>query len=580
MRVSGQQPPVTSASIELQQRSNSTAATGHASVGQGHPQSGEVSAAALTQAREMKHLLTTYVSSQFQPYKDRLDPESGHRGEIDRIVESRVNKLMEENISFQELGTLMEKAEKMDRRASMVSGTAGGVPFAVASSLQAAIPAITGIGANIQNPVAKAAALGTISLAAASAMDQVGGASIKKLREDAYYLHAPADKLHESLNAALATIDTTANLAIQNAKEAQTFTIRNGIRTVVGPVVAAINPKAEPIVDTALAIAGGLAAGTGTGYLTHNRRTEQGTSGPALLLGRRDAEAKEDLSQETEWIDALKALRDAKTVRTPLANGVGRLADAGRTLVTDPLGAVSRTAKATFTPSGAANVSTLTGGFAALEAGKGAAVNALSKQHPALGSLAKHAVNTVGGAAVFGGNAASVAVADKLVDDFKSRRKTTAEPTAGATETAQSVHEDPAEATGENLGEEPGRASRPSSQRSQRAASDSNSLPRTSLTSNRITNAQNSVPPSLKSAVGSARASLEGEHVQPTNSGGPSNEAARPGSASSAAPAGVVAQPAVQADDSSDDDTASFHTATASLSDDESVYHTPPQTPA
>lgn len=185
MRVSGQQPPITSPSIELQQRSNSTAATGHASVGQGHPQSAVVSAAALTQAREMKHLLTTYVSNQFQPYKDRLDPESGHHGEIDRIIESRVNKLMEENISFQELGTLMEKAEKMDRNASMVSGTKGGVPFAVASSLQAAIPVITGIGANIQNPVAKAAALGTISLAAASAMDQVGGASIKKLREDA-----------------------------------------------------------------------------------------------------------------------------------------------------------------------------------------------------------------------------------------------------------------------------------------------------------------------------------------------------------------------------------------------------------
>lgn len=579
MRVSGQQPPVSSASIELQQRSNSTAAADHASVGQGHPQSAQVSAAALNQAQSMKHLLTTYVSSQFQPYKDRLDPESGHRGDIDRIVESRVNKLMEENISFQELGTLMEKAEKMDRNASMVSGTTGGVPFAVASSLQAAIPVITGIGANIQNPVAKAAALGTISLAAASAMDQVGGASIKKLREDAYYLHAPADKLHESLNAALATIDTTANLAIQNAKEAQTFTIRNGIRTVVGPVVAAINPKAEPIVDTAIAIAGGLAAGTGTGYLANSRRTEQGTSGPALLLGRRDAEAKEDLSQETEWIDALKALRDAKTVRTPLANGVGRLADAGRTLITDPLGAVSRTAKATFTPSGAANVSTLTAGFTALEAGKGAAVNALSAQHPALSSFAKHAVNTVGGSVVFGSNAAGVAVGDKLVDDFKSRRKTTAEPTTGTTETAQSVHEDPADAPGETLGEEPGRVSRPSSQRSQRAASDSGSLPRTSLTGNRITNAENPAPASTKSPAGSVRASLKGEQTQPTISGRPSSEAVRPGSRSSTAPAPLQAQPQVLADDSSDDD-ASYHTATSGSSDNGSVYHTPPQTPA
>lgn len=578
MRVPGQQPPVTSASIELQQRSNSTAATGHASVGQGHPQSAEVSAAALNQAQSMKHLLTTYVSNQFQPYKDRLDPESGHRGEIDRIIESRVNKLMKENISFQELGTLMEKAEKMDRNASMVSGTTGGVPFAVASSLQAAIPVITGIGANIQNPVAKAAALGTISLAAASAMDQVGGASIKKLREDAYYLHAPADKLHESLNAALATIDTTANLAIQNAKEAQTFTIRNGIRTVVGPVVAAINPKAEAIVDTAIAIAGGLAAGTGTGYLANSRRTEQGTSGPALLLGRRDAEAKEDLSQETEWIDTLKALRDATTIRTPLANGVGRLADAGRTLVTDPLGAVSRTAKATFTPSGAANVSTLTAGFTALEAGKGAAVNALSKQHPALSSFAKHAINTAGGSVVFGSNAAGVAVGDKLVDDFKSRRKTAAEPTTGATETAQSVHEDLADAP-ETLGEEPGRVSRPSSQRTQRAGSDSGSLPRTSLTGNRITNAENSAPASTKSPAGSVRASLKGEQTQPTTSGGPSSEAVRPRSASSAAPAPLQVQTPVPVDDSSDDD-ASYHTATSGSSDNGSVYHTPPQTPA
>ena len=579
MRVSGQQPPVSSHSIELHQRSNSTAVTGHASVGDGHPQSGEVSAAALNEARAMKHLLTTYVSSQFKPYKDRLDVESPHRGEIDRIIESRVDKLMAENISFEELGTLMDKAKKMDRNASMVSGTAGGVPFAVASSLQAAIPVITGIGANIQNPVAKAAALGTISLAAASAMDQVGGASIKKLREDAYYLHAPADKLHESLNAALETIDTTANLAIQNAKEAQTFTIRNGIRTVVGPVAAAINPKAELIVDTALAIAGGLAAGTGTGYLAHNRRTEQGTSGPALLLGRRDSPPKPDLSQETEWFDTLKALRDAKTVRTPLANGGARLANAGRTLVTDPLGAISRTAKATFTPSGAANVSTLTGGFAALEAGKGAAVNALSKQHPALGSLAKHAINTVGGAAVFGGNAASVAVADKLVEDLRSKGKTKADPAAGATETAQSVHDDPAEAAGETPGDEPSRVSRPSSQRSPRAGSDSGSLPRTSLTSNRITNAENTAGLSIQSPAGSARASLEANKAQPTNNGGPSSETARPASTASSTPAERPAQPAVQADDSLDDDASSYHTAAAGSSDDESVYLTPPQSP-
>lgn len=579
MRVSTPPPSVSSNSIELQQRSSSTAATDHTSVGQGHPQSAEVSAAALTQAREMKHLLTTYVSSQFQPYKDRLDPESPHRGEINQIIESRVNKLMEENISFQELGTLMEKAQKMDRNASMVSGTTGGVPFAVASTLQAAIPVITGIGANIQNPVAKAAALGTISLAAASAMDQVGGASIKKLREDAYYLHAPADKLHDSLNAALDTIDTSANLAIQNAKEAQTFTIRNGIRTVVGPVAAAINPKAEPIVDTALAIAGGLAAGTGTGYLAHNRRTEQGTSGPALLLGRRDSPPKADLSQETEWLDALKALRDATTVRTPLANGAGRLADAGRTLLTDPLGAMSRTAKATFTPSGAANVSTLTGGFAALEASKGAAVNALSKQHPALGSLAKHAINTVGGAAVFGGNAASVAVADKLVDDLRSRGEKTAEAAPDATQTAQSVHEDPVEAPSENLGEESGRVSRGPSQRSQRAASDSGSLPRTSLTGNRITNAENMASTSAKSTAGSVRSSLKSEQAPPTTSAGLSSEAARPGSTSSTAPAPLQVQLPVQADDSSDDDASSYHTATSGSSDNESVYHTPPQTP-
>lgn len=91
----------------------------------------------------------------------------GYREEIDQIIESRVSKLMEENISFEELGALMEKAEKRDRNASIVSGTAGGVPFAVASSLQAAIPVITGIGANIQNPVAKAAALEPTSLAAA-----------------------------------------------------------------------------------------------------------------------------------------------------------------------------------------------------------------------------------------------------------------------------------------------------------------------------------------------------------------------------------------------------------------------------
>ncbi|MDH0748826.1 hypothetical protein N5D61_21090 [Pseudomonas sp. GD03842] len=523
----------------------------------------------------MRHLLTDYLRTQFAPYLQHLDAESPHRSEITQIIESRVNKLMQENISFEELRSVMEKGEKMDRNASIGSGTVGGVPFAVASTLQAAIPAITGIGAKIPNPVAKAAAIGAISLATASAMDQVGGASIKKLREDAYYLHAPSDKLHESLNAALATIDTKANLAIENAKEAQTFTVRNTARTVLSPVLAKVAPAAEPIVDTAIAIAGGLAAGAGSGYLAHNRRTEQHTSGPALLLGRRDAEPKQDLNDETEWFDTFQALREAKTARTPLANAGGRLADAGRTLINDPLGAISRTAKGTFTPAGAANVSTLTGGFTVLEASKGAAVNALSN-HPALGSLAKHAINTVGGAVVFGGNAASVAVADQLVDDLRSRGKTTAEPAASETASVRSVPEEPEEVAEEATG----RSSRSSSQRSQRAASDASSLPRTSLTSNRIMSADNTPRHSLSAASVNSRTSRDGEQAQSTIASRSSEEAVRPGSRASAAPADIQRQPAVQPDEASDDGASSYYTATGSDSgDDESAYFTPPQTP-
>lgn len=575
MRVPGQQTPGSSHSMELQQRSGSAAATDHARVGQGHPQPGQVAAAGVNETREMRHLLTDYMSRQFAPYRERLDAESPHRVEIDRIIESRVNKLMEENISFEELRTVMDKAKKMDRNASVVSGTVGGLPFALASTLQAAIPAITGIGANIQNPVAKAAAQGAIGLATASVMDQVGGASMKKLREDAYYLQAPGDKLHASLNAALETIDTKANLAIKNGLEAQTFTLRNAGRWIAGPVAAASNPAAEPIIDTVLAITGGLAAGAGTGYAAHTRRSEQFTSGPALLLGRRDAEPKEDLNRETEWFDTLQALRRANTMTTPLINAGGRLADAGRTLFTDPLGAVSRTAKGTFTAAGAANVSTLTGGFAALEAAKGAAVNALS-EHPVLGSAAKHAINTIGGAAVFGANAASVAVADKLVEDLMSPGVATTEPAAGETQTAQSVREE----TGETPDDASARLSRRSTQPSRQAGSEANSLARTSLTGNRIMNAENSAPHSIKSSAGSVRASLDGEHAQPAITGGSSSQAERPGSPPSRPSAERPARPSVQTENLSDDDTSSYYTAAGDSSDDdESVYFTPPQSP-
>lgn len=572
MRVSGQQTPDSSHSIERQEGAGANAITDHACVGQGHPQSGQVSAAAVNDSREMRHLLTDFISRQFRPYRDRLEAESPHRGEIDRIIESRVNKLMEENISFEELQTVMDKAKKMDRNASMVSGTVGGLPFALASTLQATIPAITGAGANIQHPVAKAAAQGAISLAAASVIDQVGGASMKKLREDAYYLQAPGDKLHESLKVALESIDTKANLAIKNAKEAQTFTVRNAARMIAGPVAAKLNPAVEPILDTALAITGGLAAGAGTGYAAHNRRTEQFTSGPALLLGRRDAEPKQDLNQETEWFDVLQALRGANTFSTPLTNAGGRLADAGRTLLTDPLGALSRTAKGTFTASGAANVTTLTGGFAALEAGKGAAVNALAQQQ-AWGSFAKHAINTAGGAVVFGANAASVAVADKLVEDLMAQGGTTAD-TAGATETAQPAHGQAEEAPDEASG----RIGRPSSQRSRRAGSESSSPARTSLTGNRIMNADTERN-STQSPGGSLRGSLGGEHAQPTISGRPSSEAERSGSTSSGTPAERLAQLAVQTENLSDDDASSYHTATDASDDDASVYFTPPQSP-
>jgi len=316
-----------------------------------------------------------------------------HNEQLDAIATSRARVLQREGESLGDIADTLAKGEKFDRLATHTSSAFRAIPFAAATALQYARPAINK-GDWLPTPLKPLTPL--IPGAVSGLFDQVGTGVMNRVTGDNQFLKTTSDKLHDAMATSqrlhapgLVKASVDQGVAIQG------YTARNVARTVVGTALAG-HPKIQGAVDTSIATAGGLPANAFFGHRLQTAENRDHLRGGAYVFGRKDAEAK-PLDEETEWLDAYKGIKNASY--TSAARNAGkRLAGMPVDILTDSSKAVRSLVSATsLTQNGLA----LAGGFAGV--GKLQELATKNLSNPYLKTAVSQLTNTAASSAVFAG---------------------------------------------------------------------------------------------------------------------------------------------------------------------------------
>lgn len=294
------------------------------------------------------------------PPADSADGQAAvdvHNAQITALIETRASRLHFEGETPATIADTFAKAEKLDRLATTTSGALRATPFAMASLLQYMQPAINK-GDWLPAPLKPLTPL--ISGALSGAMDQVGTKMMDRARGDLHYLSTSPDKLHDAMAVSVKRHSPALGRQVVDMGIAvQTFSALNVVRTVLAPALAS-RPSVQGAVDFGVSTAGGLVANAGFGDRMLSVQSRDQLRGGAFVLGMKDKEPKAALSEETDWLDAYKAIKSASYSGAAL-NAGKRMAGLPLDVATDGLKAVRSLVSATsLTKNGLA----LAGGYA------------------------------------------------------------------------------------------------------------------------------------------------------------------------------------------------------------------------
>ncbi|MCF5619956.1 type III effector [Pseudomonas syringae] len=339
------------------------------------------------------------------------DAVHAHNEQIDSIIDSRAIRLMDEGETPSSIADTFAKAEKFDRMATAASGALRATPFAAASVLQYMQPAINK-GDWLPTPLKPLTPL--ISGALSGVMDQVGTGVMNRATGDLHYLSTPPEKLHDAMAASVKRHSPgVTRQAVDMGIAIQTYSARNAVRTVLAPALAA-RPEVQGAVDISVAAAGGLAANAGFGNRMLSVQARDHLRGGAFVLGIKDKEPKADLNEETDWLDAYKAIKSASYSGAAL-NAGKRVAGLPLDVATDGLKAVRSLVSAT---SLVQNGLALAGGFAGV--GKFQEMATKNITDPATKAAVSQLTNLAGSAAVFAGWTTAAVGTDPAVKKAES----------------------------------------------------------------------------------------------------------------------------------------------------------------
>ena len=311
--------------------------------------------------------------------------------QLDDIADSRARVLQGLGETPASIADTMAKAEKFDRLATTSSSAFRGMPFAAATVLQYMEPAINK-GDWLPAPLKPLTPL--ISGALSGVMDQVGTGVMNRVTDDAHFLKASPEKLHDALvNSMKGHTPGLVQQTIDSGGAIQSFSARNVLRTVLATSLAA-HPKAQAVVDTSVSAIGGLAASAVFGNRIHTTSSRDHQRGAAYVFARKDAEPKA-LDDETEWLEAYRGIKNASYT--------GAVINAGKRVAGMPIDVITDSSKAVRSLVSASSLTqnglALAGGFAGV--GKLQELATKNISNPYAKAAVSQLTNLAGSAGVF-----------------------------------------------------------------------------------------------------------------------------------------------------------------------------------
>lgn len=364
-----------------------------------------------------------YMRDRFAQYRLPVSPQAtpaeadlarAQHEMLDSIADSRSERLLQEGENLAAIRSTMENAGRLDRYATHGTALVGGLPFTGVVAAQFAKPEIVSnvtkiVFGEIDNGLLKATAEGGVGGMEAHFPDEFFQRLFAEAKADAFFLKAPADKLHPDVARGLEAKQQGAiREALEDAKQIQTYLVG---AVITGTVSASLRlsgrPEAADLFNKIAVPLRNYASGLATANLKHNAQTARQERGEALLFGLRDAGTSLDttdqasvrrtLEGEQDWFSVYKAAKQG-SVLSAIGHGGQRL---GNMLLGVPANALDAAGKALISANSfGGGYFGLGATFAARAAAERVGTNAVSG--PAAQTIVGTSINTLGTGVAFG----------------------------------------------------------------------------------------------------------------------------------------------------------------------------------
>lgn len=284
---------------------------------------------------------------------------------IDRLIESRTEKLFAAGQTTNDIRRVLEKASFLDQASIAACSVANGLPFAATLIVQYLKPEVLAMFGS------SAAGQWAGSAVQACVADRFMAPTLENLTADSQYLKPPTDNLHTSMQDSLKEKEPSPlQSSLEEGALWQSYLPRNVLRMEVVPAVASVNPQLAATLDGLGTPITGVIAGMLTAFARMQIQEGRDLLGPALLFGRMDTEEKDEFEEE-EWLENYQAI-DQASYSSHALQGLTRLLDMPKNFLADLVS--GNNLKSLVDPASIYSSIALTGSFAAVGEAQAAAL--------------------------------------------------------------------------------------------------------------------------------------------------------------------------------------------------------------
>jgi hypothetical protein len=324
---------------------------------------GSTSARAITDphARQAAH---AYVRDLARPHEKQMprgatveqaNAIQAHNTQLVALAESRANTLLDLGESQADIAATMKNAFSLDRYGTSGTALVGGATFTGVVAAQFAKPNVVGkptnfILRNIDNPALrehptfKASVAGAVGGMEAHYPDELVQRLFADAKEDRFFLKPPTEKLHDVMVASLDEKKlSTLQEGLEDAVQIQTYLARALATNIAdAALIGAGHPETAAFVAKIAVPLGNYLSGFATAHWKHTSQNNRHERGEMLMLGIKDAEHKEHLDEEQDWLKVYMAAKEG-SVWTAIGHGGERMGSALLGAASNGLDALGKT---------------------------------------------------------------------------------------------------------------------------------------------------------------------------------------------------------------------------------------------